>query len=206
MAFTDYTSYASLLDNFNRSNEGPPPSGSWNAGAVSTGTSQLQVVSNALKRGGAGWGSGYWGTQIGADVIAYITLSTVGDVELGVRAKDLGSGSTFDYYGAEYISSTHTLTLYKYTNGSGSSLGTSTTATLAGGDKYGIMAIGSNITVATYQSGSWTDRITASDATYGATGYITIWMNGTTPIIDDLYAGQITSASYTPRAMLLGMG
>lgn len=193
MAFVDYLSYATLLDSGVRANEGPPPSASWASNAFSAGTSQLQIVSNAIKRGGAGYGSGAWGTQLGPDVIYYVTLSTLGDIELEIRGKDLGSGSTWDAYSLFYENATHTFTLYRTTNGSASSLATSTSKTLSAGDKLGLMAIGSNLTSAVYQSGAWSDHLTASDATYGSSGYVGFWLNGTTPAVNDMYGGTITA-------------
>ncbi len=38
MAVADYVAQATLLDDFNRSNTGPPPSASWNSGSLTTAT------------------------------------------------------------------------------------------------------------------------------------------------------------------------
>lgn len=199
---------ATLLDAFNRANEGPPPSASWLSTSFSSGTSQLQVVSNALKRGGAGWGSCAWGTQLGPDAILVVTISTVGDFSLILRGQAPGSGA-WDGYECLYTSSTHRFDLDVITNNSaGASLANSTAVTLGAGDKVGFAVIGDTLSMAVYTAGAWgADLLTASaGGSISGAGYVGIWANGTTPVFDDFSAGTIPSAAGHLNLPLLGVG
>lgn len=200
--------YATLLDSFNRANEGPPPSASWNSGSFSSGTSQLQVVSNALKRGGAGWGSCLWGTQLGPDMIVVVTIATVGDFSIIIRGQSPGSGA-WDGYECLYTSSTHRFDLDVITNSAtGASLANSTATTLGAGDKVGFCVISQQLHMAVYTGGAWAaDLLTASSGgSLTGQGYVGLWANGTTPVFDDFSAGTIPSAAGHLTLPLLGVG
>lgn len=204
---SDNAASAALRDDFNRANEGPPPSASWLSTSFSSGTSQLQVVSNALKRGGAGWGSCAWGTQFGPDAIMVVTVSTVGDFSLILRGQQLGS-SSWDGYECLYTSATHRFDLDVITNGStGASLANSTAVTLSAGNKVGFAVIGDTLSMAVH-TGSWAaDLLTASaGGSISGAGYVGIWANGTTPVLDDFSAGTIASASRKPGCATVGAG
>lgn len=203
----DNAASATLRDDFNRTNEGPPPSASWLSTSFSSGTSQLQVVSNALKRGGAGWGSCAWGTQFGPDAIVVVTVSTVGDFSLILRGQSPGSAS-WDGYECIYTSATHRFDLDVITNNStGASLANSTAVTLSAGNKVGFAVIGDTLSMAVH-TGSWAaDLLTAAaGGSISGAGYVGIWANGTTPVFDDFSAGTIAAAGVTPRMGLLGVG
>lgn len=198
MAVSTNAASATLLDDFNRSNEGPPPSASWLSSSFSSGTSQLQVVSNALKRGGAGWGSCVWGATFGANTILVVTISTVGDFSLIIRGQSPGSAA-WDGYELLYTSSTHRFDIDRIDNNATTSLANTTAVTLSNGDKVGFEIVGSNLAAARYTAGAWgADFLTASDATYASSGYVGVWANGTTPVFDDFSAGTIPAAGKSP--------
>lgn len=206
MAVSDYIAQATLLDDFNRSNTGPPPSASWNAGSLTTGTSQLQVVSNALKRGGAGFGSCVWGTQLGPDVIVVLTIATVGDFAIDVRAKEINA-ATYDSYELNYTSSTHTFEIIRILNNGSTSLVNTTSITLTAGDKVAFLALGTTLAAAVFQSGAWSaDILSTTDSNYALAGYVGIWANGTTPVFDDFSAATVTPISSVKRMMMMGCG
>lgn len=208
MAVSDYIAQATLLDNFNRANEGPPPSASWLSSAFSTGTSQMAVVSNALKRPGSGYGSAVWGTQYGPDTILIVTLSTVGDFTMILRGQAPGSGA-WDGYELAYTNSTHTFLLDVVTNNTnGPTLASTSSTTLSNGDKVAFMVIDNTLSMAVNSGGAWSaDLLTASaGASITGAGYVGIWANGTTPVFDDFSAGTVTPISSVKRMMMMGCG
>lgn len=213
MAVSTNSAFATLLDDFNRSNTGPPPSGSWGAGSFSSGTSGLQVVSNAVKRGGAGWSSGYWGTQIGPDCICVVTVPTLGDFSIILRGQTPGSAA-WDGYELLFTSASNRWDINRDIDGAATSLANVTQAITAG-DKVGFEVTGTGATVtlnaARYTAGAWgADFLSTTDvnaARIVASGYAGLWMNGTTPVLDDFSAGTITSSTGTAaNLLLLGVG
>jgi len=99
MAFGDS---ASLLDNFNRTNEGPPPSSSWTrSGWAGDG---LKVVSNELQPNNMNTScANYWNpATFGADCEVYATItdidSTVSSINVQLRLTDTPSAATVDGY------------------------------------------------------------------------------------------------------------
>lgn len=201
----DNIAQLNLLDALT-TNAGPPPSAGWHAGSYSTGTSQLLVSSNKLGRGGAGWGSGYWGTDFGANLGLRIKADTVGDFS-AIIAGDQEGAATWDGYEFIYTSATHRFDINKITNNSGSSLANTTTYTLANADEIAFMLINGTLYGGVFQAATWTDALSIADSSYASGGSIGLWINGTTPKFTGLYGGTITvSSGYKPRGSLLGVG
>lgn len=209
MAFSTYVGQVALLDDFNRANTGPPPGPSWAAGSATSGTSQLQTVSNQCKRGGAGFGSAVWGSNLGADCLAYVTVITPGDVAIDIRAQQTGA-ATYDSYELNYTLATTRYDLYRLDNNTPTSLANTTAVTLTANDKIGIMALGTVLTAAYWRGGTWTDLFTydtVGDGTkLSASGPVVLWANGTTPIFDDLFGGAITAVGSSAGARMMLMG
>lgn len=205
MAFGDT---ATLLDDFNRSNEGPPLSADWTSI-----TNGLKVVSNTV----AGNGSGvnniefYDVSTFGPDVEAHIIISSKGGTNqfcsVFARMTTLASG-TMDGYEARATpaSGTDTIALYRIDNGTATLLD-SASVEFASNDKLGIECIGSAIKVYHYTGGAWVERCSATDATYGAAGYVGIAQGHTTGRLDDFFAGTVggsttKSVSDTPTVSI----
>lgn len=184
MAFSDYTASASLVDTFSTSG-GPPPSG-WNTG-ISGGAAGLFNTGGQLARNAAGYGNAYLTTYSTSDILVYLDTPVPGNIEIELRLKDIGSG-TWDAYSLYYDVAAHQLDLYITTNSTASSALMSTTAyTLSATDKLGFSTIGTKLTGAVYQGGSWTDAVTATASTWSNSGYIGIWIENTTARFDNLY-------------------
>lgn len=199
MAFGDY---ATLLDNFNRADQGPPPSTDW-----TTLLNGHNILSN-LVRGNNGSASNVslWDiATYGADVEAYLSIPTLvadgENVEVYARMTTL-VGATVDGYLARWNrvsgASNDTLQLYSVTNGVATKLGADiATQEMTAGDKLGIEIIGTTISLYTYTGGAWTNKGSRTDSTYSAAGYVGIGCVGNTGRFDDFYAGTITVASAT---------
>jgi parallel beta-helix repeat protein len=181
-----------VLDNFNRAN------GVLTSPWVGMNNSQMYINTNAAAAGPASgrWQSRYEGSGPFTDSESYATLAVLDDWQLvGVRVQQTtaGSGLNSGYY-AQYGGGTFNIT--KKVNNVETSLGTMS-LTLAAGDKIGIRVIGNTITAYSYQSGTWTLRLTATDSTF-TSGYLAMEQgtanSSQTGRLDDFGGGNIANA------------
>ncbi len=180
----------SVLDDFNRSNTGPPPSTNW-----TTLFSGHKVVSNACVGNGSVDNISYWNVStFGADCEAYRTISTKPPngnyIQLHLRFKDMTLGTT-DGYVLSCIpqAGTDIWRIYRLDNSVLTQLGADITSELTAGDKMLFTAIGSTLEVWQYTSGAWVSLGSRTDATYGAAGYIGIGDYTTGCVSDDFGGG-----------------
>lgn len=190
-----YGDYATLQDNFDRADEGPPPSASW-----TNITNGLKVATN-VAAGNVGTLSNnisFWNVAtFGADCEAYATISTKSGnnqpMEVYARMTTLVSG-TMDGYMVRMspASGTDAIGIYRIDNGAATAL-TTGTQEFASGEKLGIEIIGSTIKLFHFTGGAWNERLSTSDTTYSAAGYVGLNINHTTGRFNDFYAGTIVS-------------
>ncbi len=186
----------SLLDNFNRANEGPPPSASWVTPYVAyyagMSVSGSQCVSASAPAAAA------WNTSFGPDSEVYCTLVTLGAdayLDLYVRLNDLNFGGSVDYYylGIGHVSgTTYDWTLRAVVNGTPTTIDESQ-VNLSDGDALGLSAVGSQIK-GYYKpaAGVWTELGGGTDSTVPGAGYIMIdWQGAGTLTIDDFGGGTV---------------
>lgn len=168
----------SILDNFNRANEGPPPSASWSAwNAFFSIPEQLVVSGNACKSNTAlDTGSDWWNASTpGPDCEVYATLSNwptlgVGDgmgVSLLLRLVGQDTaGPTFSYYMLsvnQSYGSSPAYTISRVTE-AGTSILKSGTVTIATGDAIGMDRVGDTLAFHRKPSGgSWTSVDSVTD-------------------------------------------
>lgn len=210
-----------LRDDFNRANEGPPPTG-WTAW-LSTG---LKVDANQLAPADTGDNGGYYNTAMsGANVEAYITIAapTVngGENAISARCEPTGAGFNGTRYTVNYIpgaSGTGVVRLSRSADLTGTLLDT-TNINLTAGDKLGIRCYQSTIEGWVYitADSQWYLVVSAADTTYPGTGSqnkIAVYNYGNGSLgarYDDLYAGVLigianvdaatTRLSLTPSAV-----
>lgn len=199
-----------ILDNFDRVDEGPPPSASWQSGGPSASSSSMKVTSNAMTDPSAGNGA-VWGTSVGPDTECYITASTIIDNldQLKIWLRLVTPGSTaVDGYQAKWLRDDSKpgaqVSLFRIDNNVATQLGTTfsdTGGTLASGNKFGADMVGSTIT-AYINRGSWVSETSNSgDTTYTAAGFIALSVNNNTNVLDDFGGGTVVSG---PNPPLLG--
>jgi hypothetical protein len=197
---------SSVIDDFNRANEGPPPSSSWDYSLLGGSTNGVKVISNQCggDAAAAGGRNAYWKTSFGPDCEAYCTLAVspgATDIELVLRGKDLGTGgadpgSTNDFYSASWEGGTSPdrLEYYRIDNSSFTLLGATHNLDMVSGYKFGFEAIGSTLQAYNDTGSGWaTFGTSRSDATYGAAGKVGFWHGGTVCRIDNFGAGTIVS-------------
>jgi len=180
----------SVLDNFNRSNTGPPPSASWDY-PVASGEGGLKVVSNALAPNARNTPcSGYWKTAFGAPCEVYATISNnAGIFELYCRLSDVET-SAQDGYGI-YLDPSNGVVIFKIINGTYTQLGDAVSATISNGHKYGLTAIGTTLTLWRDTGSGWSSVTTRTDSSITAGGYVgaLIYSASGTARLDDFGGG-----------------
>ncbi|MGH9876012.1 MAG: hypothetical protein ACRD5H_00095 [Nitrososphaerales archaeon] len=166
MAFGD----SGILDNFNRANEGPPPSANWTTGIGGSGGG-LKVVGNECSSDTGAASGGRWNVRTyGADAEAFYRVSVLPatgfDMSVDVRLTD--EGANYDRYYLYWIVDSladDTVQLWKTVNGLDTQLGANIGGqNLAAGDSIGVSAIG-DVIRAYYKSGStaWTEIASRTD-------------------------------------------
>lgn len=172
--------FDTLRDDFNRANEGPPPSSSWTTGINGSAASGLRVVSNQLKKQSTGAftvGSAYWNVaDFGPDcelAVKFVGTAETNDfVSVCGRLVNIGSGTTDGYeVEAKRTASSHEWRLGRWDDDVLTTLGATFTQALASGDLIGLRMVGSSIEAwHKPAAGSWTQLATRTDSTYTAAG------------------------------------
>lgn len=198
-----------ILDDFNRSNTGPPPSSSW-SGPVFSGDGQLKVVSNQLSVNASGFSDNYWNTLVGPDCEVYATIVTIAGsgtptfyLDARITSPNAAGVSGYELDWAETTGATDSLFLYRFDSGVYTQLGASVSQEVASGDSLGMSVIGSTIT-GYYKSGAgaWTSFGARTDSTYTGIGYISIGSDNTTHKFDNFGGGTIGSSPPQPQVRL----
>lgn len=202
----------SVLDDFNRADSGSLGS-NWSVSYYLAGSTPHGIASNqcAVPSGTFHYPREYYNVSTyGPDSEAFYTLVTViADGEdaciVGLRQKEAGSGTHDDYHfdlGAMSAGTDTSLRLVRTDNGSGSGgrtqLGASFSQAVTNGYKYGIEAIGSDITAYTDTGGGWASMATRSDSTYTAAGNLNLTApyggSGNFNVVDDFGGGTVVNA------------
>lgn len=211
MAFPE----TSVLDSFDRSNEGPPPSASWRSDSARAGFSTLSVSSNqCVSSGGDG---GLWGTAVGPETELFTTIADIAangaQTQFFLRANDVGNTSTVTGYELRWFrADASTGTQYQFyrwdTGGVQTDLGafgTESGGSWSNGIKFGVSMVGSTLTLYVNR-GSWSQIDTRSDSTYNSSGYIGLRLSGSTATkYDDFGGGTIPASGNTYTKSGLGV-
>lgn len=184
-----------LLDNFNRANEGPPPSANWST----TDSPGLSVVGNQAAPGASGGNATAWdATTFGPDSEAYATVavSQAVDEYMGLEARlaDIITPGTRDGYGVYVVrrSGTDQWECYRLDNQIFTLLGATVTGPdVDPGDKIGIEIIGTTIKGYHFDGATWTEVLSRTDSTYTAAGFIGLHADGTVARWDDFHGGTV---------------
>lgn len=169
----------SVLDNFDRADEGPPPGSGWSSVAVSGASSQLRVVSDTVKTDSSS-GSGVYASTYGPDCEVYLTIAAWGanarEARIYLRLQEEGA-TTVDGYllvATRFDAITGGLLgVWRLDNNVETRLGSNvndTSGLYTGGEKFGLSAISDVLSV--YENrGSWgAASFTRTDATYSGSG------------------------------------
>lgn len=197
-----------VLDDFNRADQGPPPSSNWTTDAWGYGANGHKVESTLCVPSGVN--TNYfsrWNPHTYQDANAYVTLAAepTGGSEITLYVRSHSAG--YEGYLVSWVynsSGTDTVTLRRDTRRTGGALTTLATYSqnLVGGDKIGITAVGSTISAWAYTNNAWAQLGSVTDTTITAAGYIDLYTSGSgvsaSPLaIDDFGGGGTPSTSAT---------
>lgn len=197
-----------ILDDFNRTDEGPPPSANW-----TDYFNGLTVSGNRCQAGASAFCWSHWNAeQFGPHVEAYVTIAAKQDipgagVDLFVRMSSLTIPA--NGYAVELLAhpgvGNDTVAIYRIDNGGHVQICAPVTLEFNAGDKLGIAAIG-NVILAYRWNGSterWNLVSLAADSAYRDAGYVGL---GMTPgiAVDDFGAGAAVWDQYYMRVGVIG--
>lgn len=181
------TSHTSVLDDFNRANEGPPPSANWsniNAG--------LKVISNVCGANAANSIS-YWNAaQYGPDCEVYGTITTrTGNGQsfgFNLRCKDMTLAG-LDGYQLLCLqqAGTDIFRIQRLDNSVATVLGADVSQEFAANDKVLLRAVGSTLTFERNDA----EVTTRTDTTYPLAGYLAAALTNTTGRFDNFGGGSL---------------
>ena len=205
----------SVLDNYNRSNTGPPQGGNWSVITAITSVG-FKIVSNQAQPGGDSAACyEYWNVEtFGPDSEVFYTVPTVDSasdyVGLSLMLGTLNptNASTFTGYEADFIqraggSPVNEAQISRIDAGTPTGLDSPVSYTVVAGDTLWFRKVGSTIQLyAKPSGGSYSLLLEVTDNTY-STGYIGKgwWYNiAANTHIDDFGGGTVVSGGTTGRA------
>jgi hypothetical protein len=187
-----------VLDNFNRADEGPPPSANWTDTWTGLGGGTL-VNSNEL--GTPFYGDSYWSAStFGPNSEVYVTIAYWDYTYYAVRLQD--PGTSYSCYRLDHGQAEESETfLSRVDGGFVTQLGAYLSAATAGTTgKVGIEASGTSISMYEDAGGGWSLVGTRTDGTYTAAGYIGVGFGTASGLLDDFGGGTIAAAPTAPFA------
>ena len=177
-----------IIDNFDRANEGPPPSANW-----TNWINGLKVVGNQIKGNLAGVDnfSGWNASQFGPDVEVFMTIHQTEAGQFYVCARYNLAGTNGYFLMAD--SNSNVVKYGKVVGGTPSQLGSDISVTVSEGDSYGLSIIGDKLQAYKKPSGgNWAALGSGiTDSTYSAAGYIGAGVYGNVDAADDFGGGTI---------------
>lgn len=191
-----------VKDNFNRANEGPPPSAIWTTGVLG-GAAGLRVVGNELVADAAN-GSGYLNNaNYGPDTGVYVTRrnapSAGQGIKLYARLTPGASANGYELHVREQAASVEFI-FGKYVSGTYSQIGSMVTSSgaPASGHKYAFLLLGNRLS-ALRDAGAGQGPVevgSVTDNSHSAAGRVGVLIEGTNSSWDDLAvsAGYINQA------------
>jgi hypothetical protein len=192
-----------LLDGFNRADEGPPPGSSWATTALVAGDADgWKVVGNQCVQAGAAAVvcTAVFSGSFGPDVEVGVTFVTVPTTtanqvfDLYARVTTPGAGTTDGYRFRIQNNATpatgHFAQLARMDNSVATQLGADLSTDLwADGDKMVLRVIGDQLAGARVRAGVETVLGTRTDGTYSTAGVLAIRGNAADTVIDDFSGG-----------------
>jgi len=195
-----------ILDDFNRGNEGPPPSENWATPTGPVGMGGLKVDTNQCvisDLNDIGHGSALWtDSAFGPNCETYVTGVVVPNddakyIKLYLRMTTTDY-STMDGYAVSFVynSVQSVCQIFRIDNGGSTKLGDDINITLSDGDKVGADITGVDpSTITAYQNtgGGWFELGSREDSDHDDAGYIGLAANDlVTTVMDDFGGGSST--------------
>lgn len=196
-----------LIDDFNRTNEGPPPSASWDNAVNWFGAGyDLITASNACKQNNSGGGGAFYGTIFAANQEVYYTISDLQNIGgnsssylLHARLDSLTSGTNEFYLQVHMQAINPGKIKFEFLRPFPISQSVLVSGSLSIGDQIGLQCIGTSITV-WYKpvAGAWTQVLSFTDSRANTNGYIGVEIfdpSGKVAAIDNFSGGSLAPVS-----------
>lgn len=178
-----FPAVATLRDDFNRPNEGPPPSPNWLSPGVG-----LIVASNQAKTIAPSADATIWGAyKFGPDCELYFAVPFYQPSSFVVflRLRELNTSGD----GYRLNIDPPNWKLYRL-GATVTQLGATATQAITSGDTIGFEATGSTIKAHHKPSaGSWAEVMSRTDDTFPEAGYVALGVQEIEPLLDDFHAG-----------------
>ncbi|MFC1510744.1 right-handed parallel beta-helix repeat-containing protein, partial [Candidatus Omnitrophota bacterium] len=196
-----------ILDNFNRANEGPPPSSNWTD--IENG---MEVVSNECVGTTASgqYNASYWdASTFGPAAEAYVTITakpgTTGEATCLTFLFNADPPDGYEMCAYNDTGDTDYFEIERLDDGSYTELDTFYQE-FSVGDSIGFSMLGGVLTAYHKPSGgSWYELFSVYDDDYSAVSYLTLWLYEDTATADDFGGGTI-SKSAQPIYRSVGFG
>ncbi len=195
------TAAPALISDFTGADENPLSEGG-NWANLNTSSNPLQRLSNAATASVNADSASYWTpANFGADLEAYVTITSPATSPAGLIGRIQGEGGAATWDGYVVRASTLSLQIGRVDNGVITLLVNTGSVTIASGDKLGMRISGSAIEAWKQLSGSsvWNLVATTTDTTYASAGKIGLFCTSTSIGMDDFYAAT-NSNLFTPLA------
>lgn len=191
-----------VLDNFNRINA-DTLGANWTLledyGAGGDG--DLNIINNqAGNDAGGGWNEMYFNpSTYGPDSETHLLIAvvpTVDGVVIQGRIQNIDAVGDWDSYNVYILTSAtpDSWRIKRMDSGVGTQLGAGVDQNLAAGDSIGLEIIGGTIKAYHKTAGSWSEKISRADATYGNGGYLAFYgEDDTTFRYDDFSGGTVVA-------------
>ena len=192
MAFGD----TGVLDDFNRSDEGPPPSSEW---STLIGSAFWEVISNQIEGATGTWAPDYYNVAIYAyPMEAFVTLGNAPSAYSSLEWGILNVGASWDGYSLQWMPSDGELYVERQDDASGTQLGATIYQACSAGYKMGIWHEADGTIHIYLDSGSgWSENTTRSDSTYTDPGYLGLatYAISAAQQFDDFGGGEVGGGS-----------
>lgn len=204
---------ATLLDDFNRANVGPPPSASWTSQIFLSDNNALRVLSNQCGSSGTGSNQTAWWnpTTFGPDVEVYAQVPAFGlsGHYAGLFARLTGTGTVASSGYVFYAVGDSQAEFYRVVDGTYTAIGAAISQAWLPGDWMGFEVVGTTLTGYRKTGGAWSVVGTRTDSTYTGAGHIGLYTDNNTIRFDDFSGGPVVTASPgggARRMMMMGVG
>lgn len=189
-----------ILDDANRTAEGPPPSANWVTTVIDDGTDGIKVTGNQFAGNGASSNDAVWDVQtFGPDTEVFLTIPTMADtlyMYLALGLINIGAGTTDGYIMRfDKEAANDEFNIARMDNGNPTFLHAGVQQEFTPGDSLGFERVDDDLT-AYYKpaAGIWTPVLTVADATYTAAGKIGMMLRGGTMRADGFGGGTVVPA------------
>ncbi len=184
-----------VLDSFTRGDVTNSLGASWTADFIGASWASHGVLSNTAYAAANFKTNRYNVASYGPDTEVYLTiqtLQTTGNNGICARITN-NETSSVHFYELRWDASANGPWFFRWdSNGGGTQLGANTFVTVATGNRLGLEAIGSTLTLYKDTGGGFSSSATRTDITYTRAGYTGLMTNsGTTTRMDDFVAGSI---------------